>query len=71
MLVLSRQAGEAIVIDTGKEIITVTIAEVRGKAVRLGFDAKDGIKIDRLEVYKAKIFAERKNQCSRHADPAE
>jgi carbon storage regulator len=47
MLVLSRKPGEKVVI--GKSI-TLTVVEVEGNRVRLGFDAPDEIRILRAEL---------------------
>ncbi len=47
MLVLSRKRGESIVIGNG---ITVTVVEVRGDRVRLGFNAPAEVPIHRKEV---------------------
>lgn len=44
MLVLSRKAGETLVIN-GK--IRVTVLKLRGKAVRLGIDAPKDIRVKR------------------------
>lgn len=49
MLVLSRKCGEAIVIA---DDIVVTVLEVKGNRVRLGFVAPDGAPIHRAEVHK-------------------
>lgn len=49
MLVLSRQTGESIKIG---ENITVTVVEVKGGQVRLGFDAPKVVPIHREEIYK-------------------
>lgn len=48
MLVLTRRAGESIVI--GNEV-TVTVLEVRGDQIRLGIDAPRHVEIHREEVY--------------------
>jgi carbon storage regulator len=48
MLVLSRRAGEAIVIGND---ITVTVLEVRGDQIRLGIDAPRSVSVHREEVY--------------------
>ena len=48
MLVLSRKKDETIVI--GDNII-VTVVEIRGDKVRLGFDAPRDVTIHRREVY--------------------
>jgi carbon storage regulator len=47
MLVLTRKAGEKIVI--GDDIV-VTILDVRGDGIRIGIDAPRGVKIQREEV---------------------
>jgi carbon storage regulator len=51
MLVLSRHAGEEIVI--GDDIV-VRVCELRGDQVRLGFVAPRGVVIDRSEVRQKK-----------------
>jgi carbon storage regulator len=47
MLVLSRKMGEAIVIDGG---IRITVVGIRGKQVRLGFEAPAMVDIIREEL---------------------
>jgi carbon storage regulator len=47
MLVLSRKPGEKVVLGNG---ITLTVVEVRGKRVRLAFDAPDQVHILRAEI---------------------
>lgn len=47
MLVLSRKRGEGIVIGEG---ITVTVLEVRGDRVKLGFSSPAEVPIHRAEV---------------------
>lgn len=47
MLVLSRRAGESVVI--GDEV-TVTILEVRGDVVRVGIDAPRSVSVHRAEL---------------------
>ena len=49
MLVLSRRRGEAIVIGDG---VTVTILEVHGERVKLGFAAPAEVPIYRKEIYR-------------------
>jgi carbon storage regulator len=49
MLVLSRKRGQGIVIGNG---VTVTVLEVRGDRVKLGFNGPDGMPIHREEVYQ-------------------
>lgn len=48
MLVLTRRAGESIVI--GNEV-TVTVLDVRGDQIRIGIDAPRTVPIHREEVY--------------------
>jgi carbon storage regulator len=48
MLVLTRTAGEAIVIDSE---IWVTVLSVQGPRIRLGITAPKSIRIDRGEVH--------------------
>jgi carbon storage regulator len=47
MLVLSRKSGEKVVISVG---VTVTVLEVVGGRVRLGFEAPDQVGIRRGEL---------------------
>lgn len=54
MLVLSRKEGEKIVIN---DVITLTVLEVKGDSIRLGFDAPRNINIYRGEIYE-EIVAE-------------
>jgi len=54
MLVLSRKAGEIIVIDLGNgKIIEISVQDIRGDKVRLGFVAPAEVPIHRQEVYEA------------------
>ncbi len=50
MLVLSRKKDESIVINDN---IVVTVIDIRGDKVRLGFDAPKDVPIHRREVYDA------------------
>ncbi len=50
MLVLSRKKNESIIINDN---IIVTVIEIRGGKVRLGFDAPKDVPIHRREVYDA------------------
>ena len=54
MLVLSRKAGEKILIGNN---ITITVVEIRGKKgkVRIGIEAPAGVSVDREEVRTAKV----------------
>jgi len=47
MLILSRRTDESVVIDGD---IVVTVVDVQGGVVRLGFTAPDDVAIDREEV---------------------
>ena len=49
MLVLSRSAGKAIVID---DDVIVTVLSVQGKTIRFGIEAPAKISIHREEVYQ-------------------
>lgn len=49
MLVLSRRAGESIVI--GNDVM-ITVLEVRGGQIRLGVDAPRNLAVHRAEVYE-------------------
>lgn len=48
MLYLSRRVGDSIVIN---DQITITVTEVRGKTVKLGFESPDSTRILRKELY--------------------
>jgi carbon storage regulator len=50
MLILTRRPGERVVID---EEIVVTVMEISGNLVRLGFAAPDGVSIYREEIWQA------------------
>ena len=50
MLVLSRHKGESVIIDGG---ISVTVVEIRGDKVRLGFEAPKHVNVHRREVWVA------------------
>ncbi|AEI11004.1 carbon storage regulator CsrA [Cellulomonas gilvus] len=50
MLVLTRRAGESVVIGDG---IVVTIIDVRGDGVRIGIDAPRSVRVHRAEVLAA------------------
>ena len=61
MLVLTRKTGEAVV-DTGLpgqvRELKVSVVEVRGGRVRLGFEADMDVVIDRSEVWGRKCAVE-------------
>lgn len=48
MLVLTRRAGESIMID---DDVRVVVLEVRGDTVRLGIEAPRSVQVHRAEVY--------------------
>jgi len=50
MLVLSRRKNEEVLIG---DDVRIVVLEVRGEVVRLGFEARDTIKVHRREVYDA------------------
>jgi carbon storage regulator len=50
MLVLTRRAGESLVIDGG---ITITVMDVRGDSVRVGIDAPREVRVHRSEILAA------------------
>ena len=49
MLVLSRRAGESIVIG---DDVTITILDVRGDVVRVGIEAPRSVKVHRAELLR-------------------
>jgi carbon storage regulator len=49
MLVLTRRAGESIVIGTD---IVVTVLEARGDQIRIGIEAPRNVQIHREEIYR-------------------
>ena len=59
MLVLGRKQGEVIVIDGD---IFLTVLSIEHGQVRLGFDAPQDVKIDRLEIHeKIQIEGDRRD----------
>ena len=53
MLVLSRQRNGQIVVLRNKQVVlTLTVADIRGDKVRLGFEAPNDFEIHRYEVYE-------------------
>jgi carbon storage regulator len=55
MLVLARKSKESVVIgaaDNLQELIRVTVLEVRGGTVKLGFAADDNVAVYREEVWE-------------------
>ena len=55
MLVLSRKNGESVVIgenDGVQRLVKVTVLDVRGRKVRLGFEVDSSVPIHRMEVWE-------------------
>lgn len=51
MLVLSRKKSGTVIVDLGNgQLGTVTVVEIRGDKVRLGFDFPVEMRVDRSEV---------------------
>lgn len=55
MLVLTGKTGDNILIGNAADEVTVTVLEVNGNQVRLGFDAPMHISIDREKIRQRKI----------------
>ncbi len=53
MLVLSRKKDEEVYIDGGR--VVVSIIEIRGDRVRLGFTMPSDVVVDRREVHERKL----------------
>lgn len=49
MLALTRRIGEKVII--GENVVTMTVLQIRGNQVKLGFDADSSINIHREEIY--------------------
>lgn len=64
MLVLSRKKNESVVIDGGT--VTVTVIEIRGDKVRLGFEHPQEMSVHRQEVWDA---IQREREYSRSPSP--
>jgi carbon storage regulator CsrA len=55
MLVLSRKSQESVVVghpDSKKHMLTVTVLEIEGGKVRLGFQGDSAVPIHRFEVWE-------------------
>jgi len=55
MLVLTRKSKESVVIggsDTFERMLKVTVVEIQGERVRLGFEADADVPVHRLEVWE-------------------
>ena len=58
MLVLTRNAGQSIIIGTAGEI-TVTVIKIKGSQVSIGVDAPKDVPVNREEIH-LKILADAK-----------
>lgn len=65
MLVLTRTAGETIVIGNN---VRVTVVQVKGDQVRIGIDAPREVPVHRLEVFEE---LRRANQAAASPNPAD
>lgn len=55
MLVLSRKKQESVMVgggNGGEQLLKVTVIEIRGGSVRLGFDASADLPVHRTEVWE-------------------
>jgi carbon storage regulator CsrA len=55
MLVLSRKAQESVVVGGGdryQRLLKVTVLEIKGTSVRLGFEADSDVPVHRMEVWE-------------------
>ncbi len=60
MLVLTRRSREAVVVGARngfESLLTVTVLEIRGGKVKLGFEADSSLPIHREEVWKRNLPA--------------
>ena len=55
MLVLTRKSQESVVVgrsDSSEPMLTVTVLEINGGKVRLGFEGDSGVPVHRFEVWE-------------------
>jgi carbon storage regulator len=60
MLVLSRKPKESVVVggaDRFERLLKVTVLEIKGASVRLGFEADDDVPVHRAEVWERIVAA--------------
>jgi carbon storage regulator CsrA len=72
MLVLSRKKQESVVVggpELSQRILRVTVLEICGEKVKLGFDADPDVPVHRLEVWE-RIFGNRQADQSSHGSAA-
>ncbi len=68
MLVLSRKTQESVVVggsELSQRILRVTVLEIRGEKVKLGFDADPDVPVHRLEVWE-RIFGSHQTDKTTH-----
>jgi carbon storage regulator len=63
MLVLTRQKNQKIIVEVGGLRMTITLADIRGDKVKLGFEAPREFKIIRQELEGAVV---EENRASTH-----
>lgn len=61
MLVLSRRPTEQIIVRLGDQVLVVSVVEIEGNKVRLGFDADPSIEVNRKEVDDRKYRQQHEN----------
>jgi carbon storage regulator len=61
MLILTRKLGESIRIG---DSIRITVSDIKGKQIRIGIEAPDGIAVHREEVYM--IIREQNSEAALH-----
>jgi carbon storage regulator len=66
MLVLSRKAGDEIVMGHGE--IRISVLEIAGKRVRLGISAPAGIPVHRQEIHQ-RILRGANSETEREGEP--
>jgi carbon storage regulator len=64
MLYLTRKIGESVMIN---ETIEVTVVEVRGKSIKLGFTFPESVSVLRREIYD-RVQAENRAAAAANAD---
>jgi carbon storage regulator len=55
MLILSRKSQEAVIVGGpggSERVLKVTVLEIKGRSVRLGFEADAAVPVHRLEVWE-------------------
>jgi len=73
MLVLSRKTQESVVVggsESFERLLKVTVLEIRGGRVKLGFDVDDGVPVHRWEVWARILAAGRFDRPTEGAEPS-